>query len=922
MNRRAAPRRRRPAAAATPVEHLEPRALFAAAAVAFAPAVSLAAGTAPVAVAAADFNADGHADLAVADNTAQVVDVFYGTGTGTFTPGPVLALTAPPTAVVAADLTGDGKPDLVVAASAGNANAGPTVTSFVNAGTGTFGLGQRTTIVAGGGSNDPVAIAVADLNADGHADVVATEYSAAAVGILLGTGSGTFAPPATFNIGADPTGVAAADFDADGKPDVAVACTLTAATGTAASSASEGPAVLLLKGGGTGQFTAGSVTPLSSAGTGPLAAGDLIGDGKSDLVSGNADPTVSLLVNGGAGTFTARSQPAVAAGSTGVAIADFNLDGTADVATANGGTAFSSGADSVTVVTGAGSGTAGAATTVAVGSLPAGLAVADFNGDGRPDLATADEGGGTVSVLLNTTVVTPVATQTQLGLGTATTPAGSPLLISATITAAAVSPLTGEATPTGTVSFYDGSTLIGTAAANAATIAGPDVAVGAIATLTTTSLAVGTHRLTARYGGDGGYAAGASTALSATVTPTATSGPDLVATFATVGLPATVVPGESGTVRVTITNRGNAAATGVITNTLSLSLDGLADDGDTAVSVRGPLARHAVRLAPNQSVTLAGQFAVPADVPLGSYLLLVAVDTNAGVAQSNPTNDVAASPTAYAVADQFGTVAGRRGLSLSMADAAGTVGTFRLSGPGTGTVDTTDYGPTLTLTGTTAATTVTLATANGAAYRLYAINADAAVGNVRAAAAAVAFSVTLSGGAKTVALGDVSGAAVAAGIGVRSLSVARFATGTLAVPWVGKLKATGTFGPTVTLSGAAAPRGVALQSFAAGGDVTGPLTVTGSVGTVAVTGVLGGAVELLGTNTRLDSLRVLGGVTAPVTLDAGTIGAIYTTGPVGADAVFTALAFPARIVLGGAVVDTAKDARFRVSRVVLPLGVG
>ena len=403
---------------------MEPRTLFSAA-ISFAAGVSFAAGTAPVAIATADFNGDGHADLAVADATAETVNVFYGTGNGTFTAGPVLALTAPPTAILTADLNDDGHPDLVVAASAGNANPGPSITTFLNGGTGTFALGQRTTIVNGGGTNDPVAIAVGDFNGDGDADVVATEYSDAAVAVLLGTGTGTFAAPVPYNVGSDPTAVAVGKFYGTSYDDVAVAATLTAATGTA--SGADTPGLLVLQGSGDGQFSAGTVDALTGDGAATLAAGDLVGDGKGvDLAVGNADPSVSLLVNSGSATFNTTASPATAAGSAAVAIADFNLDGVPDVVSADGGTAFSSGADSVTVVPGAGTGTVAASTALTVGSLPTGLVVADFNGDGRPDIATADEGGGTVTVLLNTVAVTQLVTKTTLAASAATVDAGAP----------------------------------------------------------------------------------------------------------------------------------------------------------------------------------------------------------------------------------------------------------------------------------------------------------------------------------------------------------------------------------------------------------------------------------------------------------------------------------------------------------------
>ena len=899
MTRRPARRvNRRPVA-----EPLEGRA-YLSAAVTFAPAVSFAAGTAPVALATADFNGDGHADLAVADATTEQVHVFFGTGTGTFTPGPVLALSAPPTAILSGDFNGDGRPDLAVAAAPGSANAGTTVTVFLANAGGTFGLGLSTTVETGVGTAEPIAIAAADFNADGHLDLVATEYTDNAVSVLLGTGSGTFAAPTVYrNAGSLPSAVAIGDFNGDGRADVAVATTFTAATGTSSGAASAG--VLTLLGDGTGQFSTGSLTPLAATpGPATLTTGDLTGDGKAiDLAVGNDDGTVTLLVDDGSDDFTASASPAAAAASTGIAVADLNLDGHGDVVTADGGAALGgAAADAVTVLPGAGAGTVGTAAQFPVGSAPEGIAVADFNGDGRPDVATASEGAGTVSVLLNTTAVTTIATKTTLGVTpTALAPAGSAVALTAFVTPTAVSPLTGESVPTGSVSFYDGTTLIGTVPLTAGATAGV-----ATASLSTAALTVGAHRLSAKYAADIAYAASASAAATETVTATATNGPDLVGTISSVTLPATVAPGEVGTVRVKIINQGNATAVGSITDTLYLSLDAKRDDADTPVPVRGSLAKATVKLATGRSVTLAGTFTVPADVPLGSYLLLVDVNAAGSLSESTTANNVTASPTAYTVADQFGTVGGKRGVALQLADGAGTVGTFRINGPGTGTLDVGDHGVDLTLTGTTAATAATITTARGATFHLHDLSARSAVGTIRGPAVAVAGTVDLAAAANTITLGDLSGATFSAGGGIRTLSVATWTAGSLTVPWIGTLRSIGTFGPTVDLTVslggiAEALNQNALTSLVVGGDDA-----------AAVTAPVG----------RIGAVRVAGGMTGTVEATDTAIGSITVRGPVAAGVRFTSLRFPRRAILGGAAVDPATDPHFQISTNLFPLTAG
>ncbi len=904
-------RRRRPAARLlrrAVAEPLEGRALLSAT-VAFGAVTSFTAGTAPVALATADFNGDGNADLAVADATSEKVDVFFGTGTGTFTAGPVLSLSAPPTSIVTGDFNGDGFPDIAVGGAPGSANSGTTVTVFLGSATGAFGLGQATTVETGVGTSEAIALATADFNADGHLDLAATDPTDGAVTVLLGTGSGTFGTPVVVtDVGSDPTAIVAGDLTGDGKADFAVTTTVTdTSTGTSTD------AVTLVPGEGNGQFGSPTVTTLTASGSTELAIGDLTGDGKAiDLAVGNADGTVTLLVNQGTGTFVASAGPTVAAASTGIAIADLNLDGHGDVVTADGGTALSSGADAVTVLPGAGLGTLGTAGQFTVGSLPEGVAIADFNGDGKPDVATANQGAGTVSILLNTTTVTTIATSTTLAVDAATAPAGSPVTLTATVKPASVSTLTGESFPSGSVNFYDGTTLVGTAALVKGSVAGTGTATVALTTLT-----VGTHKLTARYAADTAYAASASTAATEVITATATSGPDLVATFLPITLPATVVPGEAGSVKVKITNSGNSTATGSITNGLFLSLDSMLDDADTPVTVKGSLAKTNLKLAVGKSVTLAGTFAIPAATPLGDYVLLVDANTNGGVSESSTANNVAASPTAYAVADQFGTVGGKKGVSLQLADPAGTVGTFKLSGPGTGTLDVGDDGVDLTLAGTSAATAVTITASASATFQLHTLSAEAAIGTIKAPSATVADTIDLRSSATSLTFGDLSAATLTAGGGIKSLTVANWTAGSLSAAWIGTLKSAAAFSATTTLAGTAAPRGVTLQSLTVAGDATAALTATGNVGAILIRGQMTGTLAVA--DGSLASYRVLSAMTGTVGVAEGSIGAITTLGAVGANVTFTAESFPKRAILGGVAVDPATDTHFQTAPVMVPL---
>ena len=363
-----------------------------AAALSFAPARHFAAGPGPVALAVGDLNGDDRPDLVTASSKGDSVRVLLGNGRGGFASGPLSrsATGADPASLALADFNGDGKLDVVT----GN---GTDAMISVLLGSGDGGFVSRTDFAVGPAPllPSPMVVAVGDFNGDGHPDVVACDQPWGEspwweAGVLLGDGAGGFAPrigvPA---ITASCRDIAVGDFNGDGKQDLVTAFNEPLDE--------QGAGVLL--GDGSGHFSA---MTLYSTHLEPfaVAVGDLNGDGNEDLVAAETlegTGELEVLLGDGGGFAGAPGGDVVITNNggppSGLALGDFDGDGRQDVASALGMRAL--------VLRGDGKGGLSKPVAFPVGAHPVRLAAADFNGDRMLDLATADYAENSVSVLLN-----------------------------------------------------------------------------------------------------------------------------------------------------------------------------------------------------------------------------------------------------------------------------------------------------------------------------------------------------------------------------------------------------------------------------------------------------------------------------------------------------------------------------------------
>src|SRR6202049_1454321 len=238
----------------------------------------------------------------------------------------------------------------------------------------------------------PGFVAVGDLNRDGHLDLAITNQADNTVSILLGKGDGTFRAHVDYATDSNPRAVWICDLNHDGKPDVVVVDEICGP------SPCNSGFISVFMGNGDGTLQTQKEYPTDASPLN-LAVADVNGDGKLDVITTNFYPLsigndVSVLLGKGDGTFQPPMNFPTATGPESVAVADLNGDGKPDLAVVGGASSV------VSVLLGNGDGTFQAHQEYSAGSAPFCVAIADFDGDGKPDIVAANNGGNSVSVLL------------------------------------------------------------------------------------------------------------------------------------------------------------------------------------------------------------------------------------------------------------------------------------------------------------------------------------------------------------------------------------------------------------------------------------------------------------------------------------------------------------------------------------------
>ena len=330
-----------------------------------------------VAVASADFDADGHLDLVISGDPQ--LTILRGDGRG----GLISSVRVPggqqPIDFALADLDEDGDVDIVAA----NHDT-DYLTVLLGDGNGDFQPAPVSPLHIAV-SPHPHAVNAADLDGDGHVDLIVDHRQAEGLLVLRGLGTGGFESPGTLvEVGGDPyRGMAIGDLNGDAKPDLVTP--------------NPDDAGVILNESHAGQISFHQASPVAAEAPFAVELADFNGDGQLDLIaaSDEVSPLVEIFLGNGHGGFTQATGSPVnfALGAKNITVGDFNADGIADAAVA----CWQS-SDVLVLL--------GGRDDFLTGSLPGGehpwgLAAVDLNEDGVDDLVIADDASPQAAVYLS-----------------------------------------------------------------------------------------------------------------------------------------------------------------------------------------------------------------------------------------------------------------------------------------------------------------------------------------------------------------------------------------------------------------------------------------------------------------------------------------------------------------------------------------
>ncbi len=374
------------------------------------PSVSYNVGIGPVAITSADFRNLGVQDIAVVNEIDNTVTILQNQGLGAF------LVVTPPISLGAARTTAPAIAPSIASAVLTTSGfhdlvvtdpVANTVQVLLSNGDDTFKEATGSPITVG---QEPSSVVLGDFNDDGIQDFVVTNFKDNTFSLFLGNDDGTFkqatgSPFALPTTATGPIAMTSADFNSDGNLDLAIVNQTT-------------NDVAILLGNGSGAFSLATGSPFA-VGQSPvaIASTDLNLDSHPDLAIVNQiDNTVSVLLGNGDGTFTSAPNSPLATGQapTSVALADFNGDGVPDIAVTDPQT------DSVSVFLGLGQGVFAPGFELPGGTNPTAILAASLIGATLPDVAITDNPSGVAGQV--TVVLSPASLFSNLSGSIAQTP--------------------------------------------------------------------------------------------------------------------------------------------------------------------------------------------------------------------------------------------------------------------------------------------------------------------------------------------------------------------------------------------------------------------------------------------------------------------------------------------------------------------